>query len=304
MNTTVRFLLAAIALLAMVNHAYADSGRDDAEVVLEAGEIDSSTVEVGDFVVVIYGQEKQHLVSGTQGRLYTARGYIKAVDQRRLIVGSEPDGWSKWIALERIQALVLVGSPSPDAIARASALATTAIEAATVAAPSLRSGTRDSTQASPGRAVGQLTETPERLSGKTQRKDSKGSGKRIAFKLVSGTLSGIGVSFGGLFLSSGAEVRDWAPITWSVLIGYPVGSAIGVSLVDPHDRFIHSLIGSLLGVGVAISASSDINFLIFPPILATLASEMFRKPPKARRLSVGLMPNSTGHLSAMATLRF
>ncbi len=277
MNTVVRFFFAAIALLAMVNHAHADSGRDDAEVELEAGEIDSSTVEVDDFVMVVYGQGEQHPTSEEWAKLDTARGYIKAINQRRLIVGLEPDGWSKWIALERIQSLVLVDSPSPDAIAKASALATAAIEEATITAPSLRTGTRD---------------------------DAKGNGKRIAFKLVSGTLSGIGGSFGGLFLSSGAGVRGWAPITWSVLLGYPVGSAIGVSLVDPHDRFIHSLIGSLLGVGVAASATSGINFLVFPPICATLASEMYRSPPEAQRFSVNLVPNSNGDLSAVATLRF
>ncbi|MYA22565.1 MAG: hypothetical protein F4Z30_07155, partial [Gemmatimonadetes bacterium] len=269
MDTAVRLFLATIALLAMVNHAYTDTARDDAEVVLEADEIDSSTVEVGDFVVVVYGQGKRQPTSGEWAKLDTARGYIKTVNQRRLIVGLEPDGWSKWIALERIHARVLVDSPSPDAIASASELATAAVGR--------------STQIGFGPEIGQLPETPERLSGKTQRRDAKGSGKRIAFKLVSGTLSGIGVSFGTLFLSSGAGVRGWAPITWSVLIGYPIGSAIGVSLVDPHDRFIHSLIGSLLGVGVAASATSDINLLVFPPICATLASEMFRKPPKARR---------------------
>ena len=128
MNTTVRFLLTAIALLPMVNHAFADSAREDVEtrravVVLEAGEIDSSTVEVGVFAVVVYEREEQNSLPRARARLDTAMGYIKAVDQRRLIVGLEPDGWSKWIALERIQALVLVSSPSPDAIARANALA-------------------------------------------------------------------------------------------------------------------------------------------------------------------------------------
>ena len=54
MDTAVRFMLAAILLLAMVNHAHADTTRD-AEVVLEADEIDRSTVEVDDFVVVVYG---------------------------------------------------------------------------------------------------------------------------------------------------------------------------------------------------------------------------------------------------------
>ena len=52
MNTTVRFFLTAIAFLSMVNHASADSAREDvetirAEIVLEASEINSSTVEVG-----------------------------------------------------------------------------------------------------------------------------------------------------------------------------------------------------------------------------------------------------------------
>ena len=66
----------------MVDH----TARDDAEVALEAGEIDSSPVEMGAFVVVVYGREEQHPLSGTRARLDTARGYIKAVDQRRLIV--------------------------------------------------------------------------------------------------------------------------------------------------------------------------------------------------------------------------
>ena len=60
MDTAIRFMLAAILLLAMVNHTHADTGRDDAEVVLEADEIDRSTVEVGAFVVVVYGQGEQH----------------------------------------------------------------------------------------------------------------------------------------------------------------------------------------------------------------------------------------------------
>ena len=157
MNATVRFLLTAIALLAMVNHASADSAREDietlrAKVVLEAGEIDSSTVEVGAFAVVVYEREEQNPLPGARARLDTARGYIKAVDQRRLIVGLEPDGWSKWIALERIQTLTLVGLPS------------------------LSSADRDRTQVDSGRVVRQFTAPSDRLSGKTQRRDAKGAG--------------------------------------------------------------------------------------------------------------------------------
>ena len=48
-----------ILFIAMVNYAHADTGREDAEglragVVLEAGEIDSSTVEVGVLAVVVH----------------------------------------------------------------------------------------------------------------------------------------------------------------------------------------------------------------------------------------------------------
>lgn len=282
MNTTVRFLLTAIALLSMVNLAHADTDRDD-EVMLEANEIDSSTVKVGALAVVVYEREEQNSLPRARARLDTAMGYIKAVDQRRLIVGLEPDGWSKWIALEHIQVLVLVGSPSPDAIARASALAAAAVDS--------------------DHAVDGSRETPERLSEKTKRRDVNGTGKRLAFKLVAGTLSGIGVSFGGFVLMSGVDDSGWTPLIFSVLIGYPVGSAIGVSLVDPHDHFRHSLIGGLLGVGLAAPAASDINFLVLPPICAALASELFRKPPEARRISVGLVPDPKG-LSAIATLRF
>ena len=69
------------------------------ERVLTADQIDSSTVDVGAFVVVVYGQGKRHPVSGAWTKLDTVRGSIKAVDSRRLIVGLAPDGWSKWSRL-------------------------------------------------------------------------------------------------------------------------------------------------------------------------------------------------------------
>ena len=81
------------------------------ERVLTAGQIDSSTVDVGALAMVVYGQGKRHPISAAWTQLDTVRGYIKAVDPRRLIVGLEPDGWSKWIALERIQTLSLMGAP-------------------------------------------------------------------------------------------------------------------------------------------------------------------------------------------------
>ena len=46
------------------------------------------------------------------------------------------------------------------------------------------------------------------------------------------------------------------------------------------------------------------SILIGPIIGATIMSELTRKPPEARRFSVGLAPNSDGKLSAIATFRF
>ena len=183
-------LIVSVLLLSMVNHAHADSASVQAEapraeVVLEAGEIDSSTVEVGTLSVVIYEREERQSLSGTQALLDTARGYIKAVNQRRLIVGLEPDGWSKWIALERIKTLTLAGSLTQ------------------------RSADRDSTQVASGRAVRWLGETPDTLSGRTQRRDAKGTGKRIAKKLVGGTSAG---------LAGGIAGSWWGPF-WMTVVG-------------------------------------------------------------------------------------
>ncbi|MCY4605015.1 MAG: hypothetical protein OXE49_12355 [Gemmatimonadetes bacterium] len=111
MNTAVRLFLTAIALLAMVNHAPADTDRDDAEVVLEADEINSSTVEVDDFVVVVYGKGERQPTSEKWAKLDTITGYVKAVKRRALILSLERYGWPESIALERIQTLTLIASP-------------------------------------------------------------------------------------------------------------------------------------------------------------------------------------------------
>ena len=92
----------------MVSYVHANSAKAQAEasrdaVVLETGEIDSSTVEVGDFVVVVYGQGERQPTSGEWAKLDTARGYIKAVDRQGLLLSLK--GWPQRIALDRIQTL-------------------------------------------------------------------------------------------------------------------------------------------------------------------------------------------------------
>ena len=80
--------------------------------------------------------------------------------------------------------------------------------------------------------------------------------------------------------------------------GYSVGTAIAVSRVDPHDRFIISFLGSLVGTGVggiAVSDSDEWTYTLLGPwpfyvgstIGATLFSEYSRNQHEAPRLSFG-----------------
>ena len=133
-------------------------------------------------------------------------------------------------------------------------------------------------------------------------KDDMRPDKRIFNKQIHGALGGFIIALGAF---SAAE--ESASIL--VPIAYSLGTAIGVSKVDPHDRFIASLGGSVVGLigGIGLTSISKVLFpslLVGPIIGATLASELWRKPPQARRISVGLIPDSRGSLSAVATLRF
>ncbi|MCY3872352.1 MAG: hypothetical protein OXG87_22640 [Gemmatimonadetes bacterium] len=84
------------------------SRRLQTEIVLEAGEIDSSAVEVGAFVEVIYGTGERDSVSGVWGGLNTVKGYVKAIDAEHLIIGER--FWEEQVALERIQKLTITDS--------------------------------------------------------------------------------------------------------------------------------------------------------------------------------------------------
>ena len=246
MNTAVRLFIAAIALLAMVNHADADGDRDDAEVVLEAGEINSSTVEVDDFVIVVYGQGKQQPTSGEWAKLDTMQGYVKAVKRRVLVLSLERYGWPESIALERIQTLTLVDPPA------------------------------------------------------SVRTDDMGVGKRIANKLAAGALLGSGGAFllgslGATGCSSG-DTFCGVGVLLGMVVGYPVATVVGVSMIDPHDRFLLSLgesVGGLVMGSIIVPnnlALIDSLWELWPLFVgstvgATWASEWFRNPPNARSFS-------------------
>ena len=75
--------------------------------VFQAGEIDSSKVEVGAYAEVIYGTGERDQVSGEWKKQEEAQEYIKAVDQGSLTISQ---GLGKRIAFERIQQLILAES--------------------------------------------------------------------------------------------------------------------------------------------------------------------------------------------------
>ena len=152
---------------------------------------------------------------------------------------------------------------------------------------------------------------------------------RITKKLGAGVLGGIGGAFVGTVTMVGLhqprEGDDGIGGAVAAMLGIwggnLIGTAVGVSGVDPQDNFLITLAGSALlgwGVPVAIAFISGgenliiLSGLLGPIVGATIASEKWRKPlsakrhlkPEARRVSVGLAPDPKGGLSAIATLRF
>ena len=245
-----------------------------------------------------------------------------------LALGRDRDRWPQPIALHRIQTLVLVSSPSPDS----------GVEDRTTAERSRRSRLATSPKA----AVS--TEVDSSRAGHGFREVRGGSagreaGHRISNKLGVGLLSGIGGAAGGFFMGLslgysgvGCTESDYdsentfgglcvmVPAIYGLPTGYVLGTAIGVSKMDPYDSFGYSLAGSLTGLGAAIGLvvygpepiieNFFVRYLVIgaffmgSPGLATAFSEWSRKPPESGRISFGLMPNTKGRWSAVATLRF
>ena len=301
------------------------------EQVLTADQIDSSTVDVGALAVVVYEQGERHSISGTWTQLDTVRGYIKAVDPRRLIVGLEPDGWSKWIALDRIQTLSLIGAPFSGSADRD------------------HTRTRTTKRVPPAQAEPEaarsdsLSEQMEAMVKRYYTKADNREALRIGKKVAAGVGGGlVGALTGGIIAVSslGAppeaepgtdpslsnSLRVLTTFIYGMWGGNIVGTAVGVSTVDPQDNFLITLAGSaLVGAGVPYAialtewaeSEGNENLLILSGLLgpivgATIASERWSKPlsaklhlnPEARRVSVGLVPDPKGGLSAVATMRF
>ena len=76
------------------------------EIVLEADEIDSNRVEVGDFIEVIYGKGERDPVSGEWEGVKKVKGYVKAVDAGYLIIGER--FLEEQIALAHVQKITIL----------------------------------------------------------------------------------------------------------------------------------------------------------------------------------------------------
>ena len=117
---------------------------------------------------------------------------------------------------------------------------------------------------------------------------------RIAKKVAAGTA--LGVVFGVLGAKMAYEDGLMGYPLFGVLIGSTVGFPLGVTLVDPYDSFVETmLIGGIVGGIIPVVG----------PIIGSLyVSEKSRKSLQDRRVSFDLFPTLNGGLSAVAQLRF
>ena len=255
-----------------------------AGVVLQDSKIDSSKIKVGAYAEVIYGMGERNQVSGTWEKLDTVQGYIKAVDAESLTIGR--GFWKEQIAFERIQKLIMAES---------------------------------------GREIDRLKETTDTLSVKNNRLKRQQSTdvapRRIVRKLAGGVLGGgLFALAGGLVgaaMSDCTEDETFCKLGDSLIggwFGYVVGVPVGINRMDAHDRSTYTLVGSLIGGAASFAVFKMVEnetvekiwpaFVISPLISSIIMSEFFRKPPEARRVSIGLLPGPKGRVSAVATLRF
>ena len=261
-----------------------DTGPPDADdrlgsLILEAGQIDSCTVEVGVPAVVICGLGYRDPVTGQWPRLTRARGVLQAVNSQRLLLGAAESGRSQRIDLSRIQTL----TPEETSVSF--------------------SASRDTVQAQTG--------SVDSLAVKEKRRppDIENLGLRLLAKVAVGTVSGAFTGLGWV-VAGGLDPRR-------LLLGAAIGSSVafplGASLVDPHDSWPKTLLAGVIPAVAAysfarISPEHTLDALLFvyvvPVIGSLIVSEVSRKPPQDRCFSFGLAPNPASGLSAVAKLHF
>ena len=226
---------------------------------------------MGASVTIVYGLGLRDPLSGAWPGLARAKGTIQAVNGERLLLALEGRDSVQRIDLERIQGLDLVEAPASGG----------AMEVVDTAAVKF---------------------ARPRVEGAEPR-------RRAVGKLIAGMIGGLAGGFLGAHAGEGLDAEDGLEGgLLGLATGYTVGTACGVSILDPHDRFISAVAGSVAGLhlGGSISYASDNPWalIVGPPVLATMASEIWRQERKERiRLSAGLRPGLRG-VSAGARVRF
>ena len=155
----------------------------------------------------------------------------------------------------------------------------------------------------------------------TKAAKQENSGLRISKKVGVGTFSGIAFAL----MAVGVHDKIWEPygdpdadaaramdfFLFTGVIGWSVGFPLGVSSVDPYDSLPKTLLAGVIPgaveIGLLLMSDSGTGFgmgYVGSVISSLIASELWRKSPQDHRVSVGLVPDPKGGLSAIATLRF
>lgn len=168
----------------------------------------------------------------------------------------------------------------------------------------------------------QLAAMVERYRTKADKREN--GSLRIAKKVGAGT--GLSVTAAAILTS----VRNASESESDFTVGRPLLFAanlffanmvvfpVGVTLVDPHDSFVHTLLGSVvpglgglvlggLALGLDVRELAVLGLVVSSvgsPVGSIIASEKSRNPSQDRRASFGLSPTPNGSLSVVFTLRF
>lgn len=286
-----RIVVCSAALLALIlfgwpDHTFPDS-TSEPPVTLNSSATDTSKVEVGAWVRVVYGLGYADPVSGRWPRVATVEGTIRAVGGQRLLLALEGQEGPQRIDLQRIHRLVLLDSPPAGGME--------------IHGPTTH---RD----------------PVPPYGKSEAGHHRWM---VAGKLTAGMMGGLAGGFLGVRIGESLDSGDGLEGgLLGLASGYAVGAALGVSKLDPQATFIPALAGSvaglLLGGSLSQAADSPWPVVLCPLLFSTMASEMWRKPAakgglsgksdtapgRVRRWSIGLGPGPGGDLAALLTMRF
>ena len=133
-----------------------------------------------------------------------------------------------------------------------------------------------------------------------------------------GILGGIGGGIIGWIIGINSNEEDnpagslAAPVYsfLGVLIGGGIGIGIGALMQKTPGQFGVGQKGNLMGLSAGTVMMTTINRKLWPSLLigpivgATMLSKRSHSALESRRLSIGLAPDRSGNLSAIATLRF